>query len=182
VYNVEMQLAPDLATSVATRDQAMAESVAWLLERHGARSRLLLAAHNGHIAVQDGFLGHFLRDRWGRGYRAVCLVFDRGRFRATEYAFGRGGTHRAFEVGPTLEGGLGNALARAGTSIGIVDLRGLPAEGPARDWFRYGRAAWSIGAGFFPRFAPAFLMPVVAPEAYDALVFGERITPTTALP
>ena len=182
--SVEMQLAPGSAASVAARDLAMAENAAWLLERHGGN--LLLGAHNGHVAVKDGWMGRFLRDRWGRGYRALGFVFDRGSFRATEYAFGRAprgwGNTTVFEVGPTPVGSLANALAQAGLPMAVVDLGALPAEGPVRDWFRYGRASWYVGAGFFARFAPAFLKPVVAPQAFDALVFVERTTAATPLP
>ncbi|HEX2225486.1 MAG TPA: erythromycin esterase family protein, partial [Thermoanaerobaculia bacterium] len=52
-------------TGGPTRDESMAENAAWILDNAPAGSKIVLWAHNGHVAKQPGWMGSFLAQRYG---------------------------------------------------------------------------------------------------------------------
>ncbi|MEV7796571.1 erythromycin esterase family protein, partial [Streptomyces sp. NPDC087512] len=129
------------------RDRTMAENVAWWQRRTG--DKIVLAAHNGHIAVRTyapgtypKVQGGFLREQLGGGYLSVGLTFDRGSFNA----FGQdGGVHR-FTVGPAAPGTAEHTLDRVRYRDFVVDLRNVPAA--ARTWLATPHTIKNIGATY----------------------------------
>ncbi|MFG3547850.1 erythromycin esterase family protein [Streptomyces sp. NPDC047725] len=129
------------------RDRTMAENVAWWQRRTG--DKIVLAAHNGHIAVRTyapgtypKVQGGFLREQLGGGYLSVGLTFDRGSFNA----FGQdGGVHR-FTVGPAAPGTAEHTLDRVRYRDFVVDLRNVPAA--ARTWLATPHTVKNIGATY----------------------------------
>jgi erythromycin esterase len=70
------------------RDLAMAESVRWLLERHGPGARVIVGAANGHlqrtpVTMGPGFslsgAGHFLAQWFGDDYLSIAVTALGGR-------------------------------------------------------------------------------------------------------
>jgi erythromycin esterase len=71
------------------RDRHLADTIAWLSRLFGDGTKIVLWAHNAHVAVDrsyaeaaGGGLGWQLRERFGDDYRCVALTFSRGEFRA----------------------------------------------------------------------------------------------------
>lgn len=114
------------------RDRYMAENVGWVLDQLGPRSRVVVAAHNGHlqreplranvegkeIVAVPNTLGQYLNSTWGDSFRPIAL------------------THRTGQVlGPspvTLEDPNESSIDAVVSSSGIdpllVDLRKWPVE------------------------------------------------------
>jgi erythromycin esterase len=70
-----------------SRDAAMAENVKWLLDQLPEGSRIVLWAHNGHVATDEYYgggwsMGRYLRDTYGSDMRVMGFDFARGSFNA----------------------------------------------------------------------------------------------------
>ncbi|MFI9115244.1 erythromycin esterase family protein [Streptomyces venezuelae] len=162
------QSIPDL---MLYRDRIMAENVAWWQQQTG--DKIMLAAHNGHIALKTYIpgayprvQGDFLRERLGGGYLSVGLTFDHGSFNA----FGSdGGVHR-FTVGPATTGTAEHTLDRVRYRDFVVDLRNAPAA--ARAWLAAPHTVKNIGATY-PGIADA--PQIRLSESYDVVIHLQRV-------
>ncbi|MEU6932498.1 erythromycin esterase family protein [Streptomyces sp. NPDC046374] len=162
------QAIPDI---MLYRDRIMAENVAWWQQRTG--DKIVLAAHNGHIALRTyvpgaypKVQGGFLRERLGGDYLSVGLTFDRGSFNA----FGQdGGVHR-FTVGSSAPGTAEHTLDRVRYRDFVVDLRNAPAA--ARAWLAAPRTVKNIGATY-PGIADAPQIRLA--ESHDVVIHLQRV-------
>src|SRR5260370_1197237 len=56
--------------------------VEWLSEEAFPGAKVILWAHNGHVAADAGDMGGWLRKRFGNTYYAVGTAYRRGQIRA----------------------------------------------------------------------------------------------------
>lgn len=163
------------------RDRAMAENVKWILEQEPAGSRMMLWAHNGHVAAaapldgsdhlpMGGHLREFFRDR----LVSCGFVFREGGFRAVDMAANRMST---FTAGPPPGGSLDATLASVGIPLFAVDLRGLP-KGGIRDWFAAPHYSRQIGGGYSEATPGVWIHRVRAALEFDVLLFVAQTTPS----
>jgi erythromycin esterase len=62
------------------RDSSMAANVLWLQAQAPSGTRMMLWAHNAHVAAAGPLMGALLRAELGAQYRSVALLFRRGAF------------------------------------------------------------------------------------------------------
>jgi erythromycin esterase len=191
-WAVARQLAVLVAQNVAiqtsgegefeARDRGMAQNIRWILDREGPQTKIVVSAHNDHVALKPAEqMGAFLREDYGSGYLSVGVAFNQGGFSANEYAFGRLGERRDFYLGPAPRGSLDETLGEAQLGIAALDLRDAPRFGPVNEWFGRPQETRSIGSGFFDRFEGAFLEAQVLPQRYDVLLFVNKTSATHPL-
>ena len=168
-----------------TRDECMAENVEWIAA-HSSGTKLVLWAHNGHIAYRSGYgaagnqhkndipqpMGWYLHRMFGKELVNFGFAFNEGSFRAFE--MGKG-LHES-TVGPAPTGSLDRALADAKIPILALDLRRVPAQGPVAEFFRGSHASRSIGAMYSSSVAKFLWNMTPACDSYDALLFVEKTT------
>jgi erythromycin esterase len=152
-----------------SRDQSMADNVAWIAEQN-PNAKIVLWAHNAHVA-KGGFafetMGAALRKMFGARMVVLGFAFNQGSFQARTQG---GGALKNFTVPAAPRGSLDATLAAAGVPLFALDLRQAPA------WFRKPRGSRQIGA-VYPEGAPyAFLMNLQATAAYDAVLFVDKTT------
>ena len=169
----------------AVRDSSMAENIAWILEREGPDAKVIVWAHNTHIAnwvAWDRFaaLGHHLRRQYGSEAVIVGALFGQGGFTALEVGASSRGLW-PFTVGPPPEGTVESAFEAAGLDLALVDLRRLPAEGPVTAWFRTPQPTRNSGGVYEADDPQRHLLPYVVAEAYDALMYVDSTTPTRSV-
>ncbi|MFJ6518183.1 erythromycin esterase family protein [Streptomyces filamentosus] len=162
------QSVPDI---MLYRDRIMAENVTWWQQQTG--DRIVLAAHNGHIALKTYIpgaypkvQGDFLREQLGGGYLSVGLTFDHGSFNA----FGTDGAVHRFTVGPAAPGTAEHTLDRVRYRDFVVDLRNTPAA--ARTWLAAPHTVKNIGATY-PGIADA--PQIRLSESYDAVIHLQQV-------
>ncbi|MGA3097135.1 MAG: erythromycin esterase family protein [Bryobacteraceae bacterium] len=162
------------------RDQAMAENVKWILDQEEPGTKIMLWAHNGHIAGDAqgyGPMGEHLREIFG-GQAVLCgFVFQQGGFRAGDID---GDALRDFTVGPPPQGSLGATFAAIGAPLFAIDLRHLPG-GKVADWFDAPHITWHIGGGYTATTPGAWFLPIRAARAFDMLIFVAKTTPSRPL-
>ncbi|WP_432000831.1 erythromycin esterase family protein [Streptomyces sioyaensis] len=158
-----------LAASMRYRDRAMAANVVWWQQHTG--TKMLLSAHNGHVAYQTPqpaqyprTQGAFLRDSLGPAYVNVGLTFDRGSFNAT----GSDGVIRRRTLGPAGPGSNERTLDRVRYRNYAVDLRTVGS--PARAWLAAARPTRSVGTAY-----PAGPYDIALGRSYDILIHLHHI-------
>lgn len=161
------------------RDRAMAENVTQLLDNAGPRSKMVIWAHNGHVArdargIFDGTvssMGMHLGRRFGSELVVVGFAFGEGAFQAV----GKDGVRQSLReivVGTAPDETLDTVLAQPGIPVFMVDLRRL--DDDVVSWFWEPRLTREIGAFFA---GPEAMLETIVPAArYDVLAFVAKTT------
>ncbi|HEU4522894.1 MAG TPA: erythromycin esterase family protein [Thermoanaerobaculia bacterium] len=167
------------ARASAVRDRWMAANVKWILDHEPAGSKIVLWAHNGHVAAEpprflDGSsMGEHLRSIYGDAVRIFGFAFNGGRFRALDTASGE---LREYRVQAAKPASVDGALAAAGIPLFAIDLR--TATGVARRWLESPVEQRVIGTGYDPAFPGNYWAPLHPLRSYDALIFVDETTAT----
>jgi len=165
------------------RDVAMADNVAWILERE---ERVVVGAANGHVQrwpyrvppiinEEQVMLGQHLARRLGDRMVVIATTYNGGRV-ATHRVVpgGRPGHTEAYveDVAPFTEpDSLDVLLAGTGAPVALLDLRKVPADGPIADRF----------ATIDGTMQGAYKQLVNPVAAFDAVVHIDKVTPWHAL-
>jgi erythromycin esterase len=190
--HLQMLLTTDLASSNATRDKAMAENVKWLSDKVFPGEKIVLWAHNSHIATapeKDGWtpMGEHLRRMLGQELRVLGFAFDRGE--VLHIPFGPKGPEVGNAIAvkvPPANPLSGEAVLRAvGLPRFVVDLRALPASGLLGAWIAEPQSLRKMGWGGVSQDDPGSAHLSTAgsstwllPKAFDALIYIEESTAT----
>ncbi|WP_354381027.1 erythromycin esterase family protein [Streptomyces sp. PvR034] len=167
------------AEGMRYRDQIMADNVDWWQRQTG--DKVLLAAHNGHVALQSHDPAHYpkvqgsyLRDKLGKDYVSIGSTFDQGSFNA----FGDDGRLRSHTVGAAEPGTNEYTLDKVRQRDYVVDLRTLPSA--ARDWLSTPRATRHIGGAYPGPVGPE--AQIALATSHDVLIHLNRVTAARPLP
>lgn len=164
----------------ALRDSAMAVNVEWHLGQAPAGTRMMLWAHNEHVAVREGWMGRSLRTRFGDRYRSVALNFGQGAFTA---ALLPSGGLRALSSVNVRPGSLESFLQRTNVPTLVFDARRLLAPDAAvAVAFRGPLFMRSIGAGYDPTQELAMFTARELPDHFDHVFFVNLASATRLLP
>ena len=162
----------------ALRDQAMAENVKWILDQEPSGTKIMLWAHNGHIAGDAPGpppMGAHLRRIFGDRVVLCGFLFNRGSFRANDT-----GKMSTFTLGAPPIGSLDATFAAIRVPLFAVDLRHLP-DGKVASWFDAPHFSRQIGAAYSEATAGVYLQRMRAARAFDLLIFVEKTTPSRSL-
>jgi erythromycin esterase len=179
------------------RDKAMAANVKWLVEEAFPSEKIVLWAHNGHVAAAPGSkaevpMGQHLRRMFGEQMRILGFAFDRGEVGYRGRDRGHDPSRATLVKVPAASPNSAEAVLRAaGLPRFILDLRTVPAAGPLGDWIAEPQMLRSIGGPALVEEhlddpVSAYLMLSqydiwLLPKAFDALVFIEESTATVPL-
>ncbi|MFY2562843.1 erythromycin esterase family protein [Corallococcus terminator] len=165
-------------SSDGLRDQAMAENARWILEHEGPEARMVLWAHNGHVATADHggslSMGQHLREALGSQMYVFGFAFNQGSFQAVYLPSEPNEPRRGViphTVPPAEIGWLDGTLAQAQVSAFALDLRSLPQGSSVSDFFVQPRYTRNYGAVFSKDIEPR---AVRAAGAYDGLLFVDH--------
>jgi erythromycin esterase len=180
------------------RDKAMALNVKWLAETAFAGERIVLWAHNGHVATTqeaDGWvpMGQHLRQMLGKDLRVLGFAFDRGEVLHIPFDIGGSGGPDlgkaiAVKVPPASLTSSEAVLRTAGLPRFVLDLRTVPALGALGTWLAEPQKMRTMGWGGkaiddtpSAYISTAIYSTWVLQTAFDALVFVEESTATVPL-
>jgi erythromycin esterase len=166
------------------RDAFMAENVSWLYEHGGTNVKVVLWAHNGHIANDpsnpDGWktMGTYLREQYKDHYLPVGFSFYQGTFNAF------GSTNiQPFTVAAPLKKSYNYTLGSVGLPRYILDLRRVP-SGPVSQWVKGPSYFWEIGAVFDPQdknYADDYYNFGSLQQWYDVVIHFQKVTASQLL-
>jgi erythromycin esterase len=169
--------------NATVRDKSMAENIGWILEHEAPGSKMVIWAHNGHVAKGPSTtsMGSYLFKSLGKQMVVFGFAFNQGSFQAVEYPPETGAGRHPFSVGPTSPGGLDATLSAAGMPLAALDLRTLPGDGPVHAWFQHSHLVRMIGAIYIPPTPQQFISPQVITQRYDALLFVDNTSAAHAV-
>ena len=156
-----------------TRDHAMAENVKWIIDQ-APTARIMLWAHNAHVATGGNMMGSELRQVCGDQMVVFGFAFDQGSFQAIDQGSGL----RNFTVPAAPAGSLDATLAASGIPIFALDLKHVPADSPETAWLKEPHRTRSIGAVYSE--ASNYFSELSPQANFDAILFVNHTT--AALP
>jgi erythromycin esterase len=164
------------------RDEAMAKNIAWLHEYTQSGKKLVLWAHNGHIATgEQPAMGWYLRERYGTGYLAVGTSFNEGSFNAHGLDDKDQLTPlQPFEVELSDPGSYNETFGHLGLSLFALDLRHLP-DGAADQWLQVPHTFAMIGAAY-ESIRATYMQLLLLPQYFDVLIHIQKVTASHLLP
>jgi len=165
------------------RDRSMADNVKWIADQ-SQDAKIVLWAHNGHVNAVPAVgkyepMGAALRKMFGERMVVFGFSFNQGGFQAIGRA--KPVLHD-FSVPPAPAGSLDATLASAGIPLFALNLRQAPTAGPVADWLAQPHQTRGIGA-IYPEDDPfAYMFPQKSREAFDAILFLDKVTPARKNP
>jgi erythromycin esterase len=162
----------------AARDAAMADNTLWALRRLGAGARVVLWAHNAHVAVRGRATGGFLRDSLGAAYVAIATAFDDGTVTARPTL---DGAPTALAVPPARDDSYEAVFRRSRHAAFVADVRAAPV-GLGRSWLNAGLPLRAIGAVYDAARPASSFSPASLLSDYGIVAFVRRTQATTVLP
>lgn len=164
------------------RDRYMADNFKRLVDHEPAGTRIVLWAHNGHIAsdTSDSFrsIGTYLRRFYGKDYYALGFAFNQGSFQARE-AQPKDPAKRMlmpFTVAPAPKESADWYLTQTGLKTFIVDFRPAPTNVDIRGWLAVPHPMRGVGSIYSPADEPYFFGPALIGKQYDGLLFIDTTT------
>lgn len=163
-----------------SRDSAMADNALWVMNRLGPSSRVMLWAHNYHVARDVGnpnltVTGARLRKQLGSNYLSVGFMFGEGGV----YAYGNGAL-RPQTAPPPDPSSYEAALRQVGLSAFYFDAR-QPGSAIAR-WLAGPRTLREIGATYEPETPEKYLSDASLSGRYDIVIYHDTVTPSSIYP
>ncbi|MCC6242962.1 MAG: erythromycin esterase family protein [Gemmatimonadaceae bacterium] len=163
------------AKSRSLRDDAMAENIMWHYRNLPPGERMVVSAHNLHIADVPARMGKPLRAALGSDWLTIGFQFGDGSFQAQRARTdGALANIEAITLAPPGDHLANAALLEGGDNVYALDLRTLPASGEVASWFRSPQFVREIGYGF--QSEAGMTAPQILAERYDALLFVAHTT------
>jgi erythromycin esterase len=165
------------ANGFGYRDRTMARNVEWLADEVHPGEKIIVWAHNAHVAMDNGAfekMGGWLRQRFGRQYYTVGFAFRRGEVWAMGTEDGRSRGDGAWPLAASPEGSGDAILSAAGMPLFFLDLRPVPRDGSLGAWLaaphRFHEAMGVVTIGG----EGANMATDSLAESFDGLVFVEN--------
>jgi erythromycin esterase len=152
--------------ALSGRDRGMAENISHILNRLAQDSKIVVWAHNAHIAVDESWrnMGWRLRREFGDLYFPFALTFTRGAFQSRRIADGDVecalpfGALEEFDAGEPRVGFWEKDLAQIRRGDYYLDLKSARAQDAAvLTWGLREKQSFGAGGGYLP-------IPENAPE------------------
>lgn len=171
--------AEDVQADRENRDRMMAENVEWLADVAHPGEKLVLWAHNWHVAANGvGQMGLFLRERFGTDMVIFGFAFENGRFNAR----GIDGLTDYRSVATPQDGWEKTFFVKAGKPLFFLDVRNPSAQSVV-ELFRRRLTMWIIGAVWAPSMLSSqHRWPVRLPAAFDVIIYIESVRASKLLP
>jgi erythromycin esterase len=162
-----------------SRDRSMAENAAWWKSRNGGAG-MMLWAHNAHVSRHPGWMGTYLKERFGADYLNVALTFSSGLFNAyLEVSPGVLGGLTVHQVAGAWPGSLEALLDATGNPRAIFDARRTLTGGPIGTSLRHRLTMRSMGAVFSRTTnLGTYQSGLTLPDDYDIVIWFKEAGPT----
>ncbi len=177
-----------MTSGLQSRDESMAENTAWIHRQQGPGSRMVLWAHNNHVANlreygPAGAQGFHLRKEYGADMVIVGFTHEQGRVTAArQFEDGGCGALGAWDLDPVVEGSYEHYFSTAAAPRFVLDLRGRNPENPATTWLAGSRQMRSIGACFNADLSDRYWWERPLADHFDVVIHLETTRPTVVLP
>ena len=179
--------AEDFFASTSDRDRYMAKNVVWLLEEAGPDAKIILWAHNAHIANRETSswrsMGSYLKETYGEELVILGFAFDHGSFNAytCDFEADQCGELDSHYIPAASADSYEWYFTAAGIPQMILDLRDVSTTSPATAWLEGPRRFHSVGAAYNPDFPEPYSREYDLVTEFDVIIYFEETTPSILL-
>jgi erythromycin esterase len=164
------------------RDTCMAENVAWLHDHAGGSAKIVLSAHDAHIAnttpgLDGNNLGALLRQHYKQQYLTIGTSFFQGSFNSS---FKSNALATSYAVGPPSIGSYDYVLGSVGLPLYLLDIRQTPA-GPVTSWVQGPAELRNIGVAFNPAHEADYYIRGSLHQWFDVIIHVQKTTASRLL-
>ncbi len=151
-----------------SRDYYMAKNVERVLNAAGPQGRVIVWAHNGHVAADPGWMGYYLRQSLGDSLYILGFEFSEGRFRSR--TFNSLCEHQVPAAGPSY---YASTLARLPSPIVYLDFGSTARSPVVAEWLATSRRSRDIDEMFYVRRLSERWYSRIDPwrKLYDGILF-----------
>lgn len=162
---------------VGERDRIMAGNVAQILEQYGPQSKIVLWAHNLHISKAEGWLGYYLKQRFGEQAYLLGFEFNQGTFTSRMI------TIHTYGVQPAPATYYAYGLAKVNQPILYLDFQSMSRDPELQIWLAANQRSHDFQElHALYRLYPAWhTLTISWLDLYDGLIFIEKSTPAIGL-
>jgi erythromycin esterase-like protein len=160
-------------SSGTVRDSSMAANIMWIVDEARKGSKVVLWAHNMHVARKQGAMGKWLADRYGKDLVVVGFAANEGMY--TAWKAGAVLSNNPLSPGPP--GSLESFAHDTGVPRFLLDLREARKDPEVETLLRSGVSMRSIGAMSME----AQFYPVPVLDFYDVLAWVDQTGPSRQL-
>ncbi|NEU08005.1 erythromycin esterase family protein [Flavihumibacter sp. R14] len=159
------------------RDKFLAENVIYLYQQKPVDSKIVLWAHNGHIAHAEvgktHRMGYHLQKRLGDNYYAMAFAFDEGASRIYDFEGSPRG-YKNFNYSSSVKSNsLEFALQKIKHPVFVLNLDDVQENPSANEYLSKARYMRVIGAAYLePDSKNYFWFPVF--ESFDGIFFFQK--------
>jgi erythromycin esterase len=171
-----------------TRDKYMAEKVRWIFdyEKGNGNNTLFLAGHNGHIektsASKAGYtsMGQRLKEVFKDEYYAIATEFYKNTFRVKDSVSGK---RKEFSI-KNNKSDLMKLFIKSNKEVALLDIKTAAKDEQLNKVLSSKQKMGNVGDEFngVTKFLSAtYTINMVPSNAYNAVIFVRKATPTTML-
>jgi erythromycin esterase len=160
------------------RDFYMAQNILSVLNYYGEDTKMVVWAHNGHIAKKCGWaatptMGYYLNQVLGDNYYCIGFDFYRGKFQSIDMGPVDIPGPVAFEVPEAPRGNLSWYFAQTGLEKCFIDLTSTEKSEIIDNWINNKEMGmYFMGSGFSNTWLPgSYIMPAKLFESFDGIIF-----------
>lgn len=162
------------------RDQFMAENTEWISRQIGPEGRMVLWAHNNHVATRPRRQGLYLRQTFGDDMVVVGFSHETGQFSGVDLRPGGQPGLGPHDLEAPAPGSFEMLFATVDLPVFFLDLRNRDFNTYDTSWLGESRLFRSIGCCLSQNYGTWFNTPLA--EWYDVIIHFEETGPTTVLP
>ena len=162
------------------RDESMAENTEWISRQIGPEGRMVLWAHNDHVAARPRRQGLYLRQTFEDDMVVVGFSHETGQFSAVDLRPGGQPGLGPYDLEAPVPGSFERVFAMVDFPGFFLDLRDHEFNSQQTYWLGESRLFRSIGCCLSPDYGTWFNTPLA--EWYDVIIHFESTGPTTVLP
>ncbi len=182
------QEAGGMMVAVQKRDEAMANNVKWLFNTAHPGEKIVLWAHNGHVAGSPYGqgdmkpMGTYLREAFGKDLYIVGFAFNKGAIRAVPMHDGKmTGAAQPLPVSPALPGTADALFAQTQMPRFFLNMDDIAQDSALGKWLHAPQVTRMPGAAWDKDRPNNFAVPVAFGKTYDGLVFVSESHASQAL-
>lgn len=166
------------------RDFYMAQNVLAWLSYFPKGTKMILWAHNGHIAkdfldaVSMPSMGSYLKALLKDDYYAIGFDFYKGKFQSNDIDLKNAPGWEELEVGEAPEGYLGSYFVKAGLGNSFLDFSRTVQNGNIRQWLNEKViGTYSMGSRFSKKWSiDEYTSSIKLNQAFDGVIFIKEST------
>lgn len=173
--------------SYSVRDQYMAENITWIYKQMEQQNKIIVWAHNGHVAVQSyksGFrnMGSYLKEYFNNKVVNIGCCFYQGNFNAlfVDESGKVGNIEQHQSVPPSIDS-FEHYFNKFKTPYMFILLKRFNTSKETPSWLNATRPFQSIGALYSPVNSEKYYHKIQLLDEFDMMVFCKIVSPSTLL-